>query len=243
MMGTQNTRNILALLIAFVIAASLSWRVSVATDDPHGTTLSIYCEQCHIGHNSLGDILINATDSLVSTLCLSCHTPGGWASMTKFFSSSEKANPGVSGTSHAWDVDTFNTDHSVQAPQQTALLSHITKEGTVTCATCHDPHSNTNTPFLRLDNSADALCLDCHRARNMTSVKTYTGAELSHPVGMALPSSSTFHNPPLDVDGNPQPSDGNTTNDLKLLPGNIVSCTTCHGIHYTDSDAGTVDGP
>lgn len=232
-----------ASLIALVALFTLQLSESRATDDPHGSLNSIACGQCHIGHNSLGDILINASDSLVSTMCLSCHTPGGWVGMTKTFSSAQKANPGTSGSSHAWDVDTVNANVDVLGPQQTALLKHITKEGTVTCATCHDPHANTNPPFLRLDNSADALCLDCHRVRNITSAKTYTGSKLSHPVGMALPSSSTFHNPPLDVDGNPQPSDGNTTNDLKLLSGSIVSCTSCHGIHYTDSNSGTVDGP
>lgn len=30
------------------------------------------------------------------------------------------------------------------------------------CATCHNVHSNTNTPFLRKSNAASALCLTCH---------------------------------------------------------------------------------
>lgn len=76
----------------------------------------------------------------------------------------------------------------------------------------------------------------------MTSVRSYTGNALSHPVGVALPATSTFHNPPLDTDGNPQPSDGNTTNDF-VLNGGVVRCTSCHGVHYTDSNSGTVDGP
>lgn len=228
-----------------VVAASLLVaEVSVqATDDPHGSLNSINCGKCHIAHSTLGDILINATDSLVSTLCLSCHTPGGWVNMTKVMSSSQKASPGVSGTSHAWDVSDTNALRGAQAPQSAALLDHLTASGNVTCATCHDPHKNTTPPFLRLDNSSDALCLDCHRARNMNSVRTYTGSTLSHPVGTALPSTATYHNPPLDVNGSPQPSDGNTTNDLKLLAGGAVGCTSCHGVHYKDSNSGTVDQP
>ncbi len=215
-----------------------------ATDDPHGSLNSIYCEQCHISHGTMGDILINAPDSLVSVLCLSCHTPGGWAGMTKVMSSSERAVPGVSGTSHAWNVDTLNAEYGAQSPQTQTLLDHLTADGKITCATCHDPHSNSNPPFLRLANSADALCLDCHRQRNMTSTRTYTGNPMSHPVGTALPSAdTTFHNPPMDVDGNPQPSDGNTTNDYVFGAGNTLKCTTCHGVHYTDSNSGTVDGP
>lgn len=230
------------ILTAVLGTGALLWGLAEATDDPHGAADAIYCEQCHIAHNTLGDVLINATDSLVSTLCLSCHTPGGWAGMTRIFSSSQKAVPGTSGTSHSWDIPVQNAVYGSELPQQTALLDHLAADSTITCATCHDPHENTSSPFLRLDNSADALCLDCHRQRSMNSVRTYTGTHLSHPVGVTLPSSGTYHNPPLDVDGNPQPSDGNTTNDFRLN-GGIVRCTSCHGVHYTDSNSGTVDGP
>lgn len=231
------------LSVAILAGCLLAAVGTMALDDPHGSTNAIYCEQCHITHNTLGDILINATDSLVSTLCLSCHTPGGWVNMTKVLSSADKAEPGVSGTSHAWDVPADNPDHGAAQPGSAALLDHLTADDRITCATCHDPHANTNPPFLRMDNSADALCLDCHASRDQTSVRTYTGQEQSHPVGIALPAESDFHNPPLDVDGNPQPSDGNLTNDLQLLGGTTVGCTTCHGVHYTDSDSGTEDGP
>jgi predicted CXXCH cytochrome family protein len=229
-------------MIVVLAGLALLWGLADATDDPHGSANSIYCAQCHITHNTLGDILINATDSLVSTLCLSCHTPGGWVGMTKTLSSSQKATPGTSGTSHAWDTKAINATYGAELPQQTALLNHLTADSSITCATCHDPHENTNAPFLRLDNSADALCLDCHRQRDMASVRTYTGNPLSHPVGVSLPVAAEYHNPPLDTDGNPQPSDGNTTNDF-LLSGGVVRCTSCHGVHYTDSNSGTVDGP
>lgn len=232
-------RIVTIIVLCMLVSASAAF----ATDDPHGSANSINCEQCHIPHGTLGEILVDAADSLVSTLCLSCHTPGGWAGMTKELSSAQKALPGQTGTSHSWDVDSDNPTYGAELPQQTTLLDHLAADSSITCATCHDPHNNTNSPFLRLDNSADALCLDCHRSREMTSVRTYTGGILSHPVGIALPVTETFHNPPLDVDGNPQPSDGNTTNDYKLGVGDIVSCTTCHGVHYTDSNSGTVDGP
>ncbi len=233
-------KRFLIIFVAFVLMLAAS---SPAVDDPHGTANSIDCGQCHIGHNSMGDILVNATDSLVSTLCLSCHTPGGWTPMAKTLSSSDKADPGVSGTSHAWDVPADNPSRGASTPTSQTLLDHLTADSRITCATCHDPHSNSNPPFLRLDNSADALCLDCHAGRDNSSVRTYTGSELSHPVGIALPSAAEYHNPPLDTDGNPQPSDGNLTNDFALLAGDVVSCTTCHGVHYTDSNSGTTDGP
>ncbi len=34
--------------------------------------------------------------------------------------------------------------------------------GRLECATCHNPHNNTNTKFLRMSNTASALCLNCH---------------------------------------------------------------------------------
>ncbi len=234
-------RNIVVL--AGIAAILVGHTAVVAADDPHGAANSINCDQCHITHGTLGEILVNSADSLVSTLCLSCHTPGGWAGMTLELSSSQRAQPGVSGTSHGWDAAARNAAVGTLPPQTTALLEHLSADSTVTCATCHDPHNNTVSPFLRLDNSANALCLDCHRQRNISSVKTYTGSDLSHPVGIALPSTATFHNPPLDTDGNPQPSDGNTTNDYVFGTGGTVMCTSCHGIHYTDSNSATVDGP
>ncbi len=232
-------KTTLTLTLVFLATAACAW----ASDDPHGTTNSIECEQCHISHSTLGEVLVNSADSLVSTLCLSCHTPGGWVGMTLEMSSSQKAEPGVSGVSHSWDKVVRNTTYGTLPPQTTELLTHLSADSSITCATCHDPHKNSVSPFLRVDNSANALCLDCHRQRNISSVRTYTGSDLSHPVGIVLPATSTFHNPPLDVDGNPQPSDGNTTNDYQLGAGDTIMCTSCHGIHYTDSNSGTIDGP
>ena len=164
--------------------------------------------------------------------------------MTKPFADGMKAAPGVSGSSHAWDVDTANAAYQTHTPSNQVLFDHL-RDGRVTCTTCHDPHNNTNPHFLRVANTNDALCLACHGDRNVSDVRTYVPGKIySHPVGVVLPSAdTTFHNPPLDTDGNPQPSDGNTTNDYQLGPGGQVFCTTCHGVHYTDSDPATVDGP
>ena len=78
-----------------VIALGLAPLTAQAVDDPHGSTNSIDCGQCHIAHQTLGDILVESTDGLVSTLCLSCHSPGGWVPMSKELSPAEIANPGV----------------------------------------------------------------------------------------------------------------------------------------------------
>ncbi|MCF6192532.1 MAG: cytochrome c3 family protein [Candidatus Hydrothermae bacterium] len=32
----------------------------------------------------------------------------------------------------------------------------------VQCGTCHNPHDNTNAPFLEASNTGSQLCLTCH---------------------------------------------------------------------------------
>ena len=114
---------IIAILVMLVAAQVL------ATDDPHAGGNSITCEQCHITHGTLGDILVDSTDGLVSTLCLSCHSPGGWVGMNKELSSAEIADPGVSGSSHAWDVDADNALLGAQPPLIGALLAQLDAGG------------------------------------------------------------------------------------------------------------------
>ncbi len=106
-------------------------------------------------------------------------------------------------------------------------------------------------PFLRVDNSAGALCNSCHTARvrtvfdvegNGTVVPNGTNT-FSHPVGATLSKSYDrtvgTNGPILDADGST--NDGNVTNDLKLGTGSVVTCMTCHHLHETDSSSNTTD--
>jgi hypothetical protein len=62
-------------------------------------------------------------------------------------------------------------------------------------------------------------------------------------VGVTIPGGAQdpYHSPPLD--GDPA-GDSNATNDLVLygVGNDTVECLTCHGIHFVDSNTGTVDG-
>lgn len=55
---------------------------------------------------------------------------------------------------------------SIRAPQSYdvygALQQPILFNGTVQCATCHNPHSQTNAPFLRVTVQGSKLCFKCH---------------------------------------------------------------------------------
>jgi hypothetical protein len=105
-------------------------------------------------------------------------------------------------------------------------------------------------PFLRTaldsgDNTAGAkFCRDCHRdfVWNPADVQAHTpGVRKGHPVGMPLGGGLYDRGAPLEANGGAAGTDGNATNDLKLVGGN-VQCLTCHGVHFADSNSQTVDG-
>jgi len=111
-------------------------------------------------------------------------------------------------------------------------------------------------PFLRValdsgDNSVgNAFCRDCHRDYKMDHSAVEedgwgTGTFKSHPVGIALDANGKGYDRtnPLDGDGGAPGTDGNPTNDLKLDSSSLVQCTTCHGVHYADSNTLSVDQP
>jgi hypothetical protein len=103
---------------------------------------------------------------------------------------------------------------------------------------------------LRASNVVDALCLDCHSQRNQDHTFVEgpgNGSTIfSHPVGQALGANGKgYDRAPtnmLDASGVFQATgDGNATNDLTLVGGTTVSCTTCHSVHNSDSNSLTVD--
>jgi predicted CxxxxCH...CXXCH cytochrome family protein len=108
------------------------------------------------------------------------------------------------------------------------------------CARCHAVHGadgytdSVAPPFLRVANDQDQMCLDCHRPRDVRSQK-----DGSHPVNVNYSSiakrkSSEYFYPP--VNSNPE----NPTSAMKLIKGKVL-CSTCHGIHHSDSNSRTLD--
>lgn len=63
-------------------------------------------------------------------------------------------------TKALWWVDTDGNT----ASRSKADLTLFTRNNTpyVECASCHDPHVDNSTPFLRIANTESALCLTCH---------------------------------------------------------------------------------
>ena len=125
-----------------------------------------------------------------SQLCMSCHD-GTVGVLSMYKQPNQGGTPTVAGVlnytaaglmtaSNPGNVGTSLTDdHPVNFVFDAALVAADTAAaGTpgltlppatlplfatmVQCSTCHDPHKNTNQPFLRVSNVASALCTTCH---------------------------------------------------------------------------------
>ncbi len=61
-----------------------------------------------------------------------------------------------------YDHALATADGGLRDPATTPAVAALLFGGTVQCASCHDPHDNTNPPFLVMSNTGSALCTTCH---------------------------------------------------------------------------------
>ncbi len=107
----------------------------------------------------------------ISKLCLSCHD-----GVTGVLDYGNNTGSGPMIGDSALGVDLTN-DHPVSFVYNTALatadgdlfdpaatpaVAALLFGNQVECASCHDVHDDTNSPFLRMSNANSALCLTCH---------------------------------------------------------------------------------
>ena len=136
-------------------------------------------------------------------------------------------------TNDRWQIF-VRTD--LRHPTNTALLANLPR-GQMMCSTCHDPHSQLNTPFdpnappytngfgagrhyQVTDNSSDEMCQDCHAARCVTN-----SAQGSHPVNVLITSNAYYQNPA----------------SLPLTTtGSRIACQTCHDVHFSPDNDGNL---
>lgn len=206
----------------FLVGLLLSDNPGLALGPPHDSSRGIDCFDCHKMHNAPGG---NLTASLGNaTLCQSCHKSGGLADPLVLLNV-DQAVPGTSGKHHRWDANAVNTTYQTATPLDSSMATRL-DSGKIMCSTCHNQHSQDKKPmdpkafpngtftagvygnhFQRIDNQTNQMCKDCHRARDIQSVRTYTGNKLSHPVGVMVSSDNTpMHSVPYDVNGVAQAS-------------------------------------
>ena len=192
----------------------------------------INCTSCHLKHNAPGVALTNVEGNAL--LCQTCHITGGAATNKPLVDANNIALFPSTGNSHAWDVSAVNPLKETLLPLdaemslRTPLVNEVPGTEQLICSTCHNQHNNgaLGSPYLRMDNTNDDLCKDCHRPRD---VGIYSDAPLtnkgSHPVGVIYDDTDTrFKN----------------TQTL-IANGNMVQCTTCHGVHDVDGSLGLVN--
>jgi len=241
-MNNTAARN---LIIAVAILVLLP---CIAYADHVGQYTGGVCGDCHTAHKTLGGMWQN-------NICLSCHRLGRtdrYADQPQItpFSPLDMAvaegpskgtvEPRKTKSSHNWEASDDNPRAGAQPPTNTVLNSgkHTSTQyiyiGNLYCSRCHSVHEIAQRPFLAVSNAQDALCVDCHKPRNVTS-HTYG----SHPVNVdyatiAAQNPSEYNYPP--VNSNPL----NASAAMKLSQ-NKVLCTTCHGVHFADSNSRTFD--
>ncbi|MFV2072263.1 MAG: cytochrome c3 family protein [Thermoanaerobaculales bacterium] len=128
----------------------------------------------------------------VSNLCMSCHdgtvavhslynepnelggaaitiTAGGNVNATGFITGTPLLGTDLTDDhpiNFLYDAALATADGGLVTPFSTAWVVNGTNvplfAGTVQCASCHDPHDDTNDPFLGISNTGSALCTTCH---------------------------------------------------------------------------------
>ncbi|HWI60090.1 MAG TPA: cytochrome c3 family protein, partial [Bacillota bacterium] len=145
----------------------------------------------------------------------------------------------------------------LQAPGNTNML-HGLANGNLTCATCHNahsqemepfdrqappylPHGGTGRHFLRAQNDQDQMCLECHASRFVTNALAG-----SHPVGIQVGSNAMVHPPgslPLDKTAGQMwcstchQAHNSPAKDGSLLRKADALCSECHGLADTTTPA------
>jgi predicted CxxxxCH...CXXCH cytochrome family protein len=132
------------------------------------------------------------------------------------------ADKGVS--SHAWDVLAQNDAKEVLPPLNSQMQLRIV-DNKIICSTCHNQHENSDgTPYLRIQNTGDLLCKDCHRKRDKGLYSTdNVNNRGSHPVGITYNGGDTRFN---------------ATPTNTQLVNSKVECSSCHGVHDVNNSLG-----
>jgi predicted CxxxxCH...CXXCH cytochrome family protein len=219
LLGTYN--GILTVKNSITALTSVNYPITITITDV--TNHSLYnCTSCHITHNAPGSSLTAVSGNAL--LCQSCHISTGAASNKPLVNANNIALNPSTGNSHAWDVLAVNNTKETVRPPIGSEMELRVIDNKIICSTCHNQHNNGNAgnPYLRIDNTNDAMCKVCHAARNVGLYTDPTPGKGSHPVGVTYDDTDTRFN---------------NTQTL-VTNGSMVQCSTCHGVHDVDNSLG-----
>ncbi len=221
---------------------------------------NVVCSTCHDQHTALasnrGRVRVSTPERLTSLGSTGQVSVGG--SYTGAGGSSYLIEITIADTRFRWSKDAGGTwmgeaNLGTDVPLDNGLT--LTFSGG-TFALGERWRFTASYPFLRApmdqgDNTTgDRFCRDCHSLWTMdhNDVEVYDGNWKSHPVGVALGANGRGYDRAVPLDGNGAVQgggggDGVASSDLRLDAGGLVQCTTCHGVHYADSNTLTEDGP
>jgi len=123
--------------------------MTVATQ-PQGVSLG--CLSCHDGATAFNSLIRTAGQTITTTPA----TMSGGAALGLNLTNDHP----ISVTYDTAQDPDFKTLASVQSSTLVRLFGASNNQ--VECASCHDPHDDTNMPFLRAPNTNSQLCFVCH---------------------------------------------------------------------------------
>lgn len=244
-------RSIYCLFFAFIIVCSLY--VTPVTSAGPGVHF-FDCKECHLSGRTIDELG-------GANVCLKCHTPlAGDITLNDGappeldghtdgrFTSGDASNAFGHGTGVS---SAYQTSHTWSAPSDTLAAAGATapskidhpeyysrygvSTGKITCSRCHNPHAPVETnPKLLIQGagSADLMCRTCHAPWDQSNNHGW----LTHPIvanyNSVVAAQPDKYLATINNKGNAE---------IQLVSGGI-SCTSCHGVHFVDSDSSTPDG-
>jgi predicted CXXCH cytochrome family protein len=134
------------------------------------TGFSLLCLSCHDGITSLGAV-INNSQGMVGDIAM---TPVDAFSLLPYpdymnmtigrdLSNDHPVSFVYDGTLVTADRDANGGVVGLANPTPATLAPLKLAAGNrLECTTCHEPHNNTHSPFLRMSNTGSAMCRTCH---------------------------------------------------------------------------------
>jgi len=132
--------------------------------DGQPTGISQACLSCHDGTIGL-DVIVNSPNVFESGGGVIPPTTPGTNTMpvgNKNLGSDLRNDHPISITYDNVADPAFNSSIAIKAAGLRLFTDPTGGGEKVQCASCHNPHDDTNTPFLRIANSSSNLCLTCH---------------------------------------------------------------------------------